>query len=142
MAENENQPRSSEPAWLSRALSPITEVHPGEAATALRPTVRRLAPELPWELLADPRMEVRRAGYRLVNGADVVTRLRAALLLAGDAEPALAERGRADAVGLVRRSAGRSNALSRDGIATPEQEAEFLALAERVRAAVPRRARG
>jgi len=39
VAENENQPRSSEPAWLSRALRPITEVHPGEAVTALLLTV-------------------------------------------------------------------------------------------------------
>ena len=39
MAENDNQPRSSEPAWLARALRPITEVHPGEAVTALLLTV-------------------------------------------------------------------------------------------------------
>jgi AAA family ATP:ADP antiporter len=39
VAENENHPQSSEPAWLSRALRPITEVHPGEAVTALLMTV-------------------------------------------------------------------------------------------------------
>jgi AAA family ATP:ADP antiporter len=39
VAENENHPQSSEPAWLSRALRPITEVHPGEAVTALLLTV-------------------------------------------------------------------------------------------------------
>ena len=39
MAENDNHPQTSEPAWLSRALRPITEVHPGEAVTALLLTV-------------------------------------------------------------------------------------------------------
>ena len=31
----ESPPHASEPAWLARALRPITEVHPGEAVTAL-----------------------------------------------------------------------------------------------------------
>ncbi len=31
----EPKPDSSEPTWLARALKPITEVHPGEAVTAL-----------------------------------------------------------------------------------------------------------
>jgi ATP:ADP antiporter, AAA family len=31
----EPEPHASEPAWLARALRPITEVHPGEAVTAL-----------------------------------------------------------------------------------------------------------
>jgi ATP:ADP antiporter, AAA family len=39
VAANENRPQTSEPAWLSRALRPITEVHPGEAVTALLLTV-------------------------------------------------------------------------------------------------------
>jgi AAA family ATP:ADP antiporter len=39
VAENDNHPQTSEPAWLSRALRPITEVHPGEAVTALLLTV-------------------------------------------------------------------------------------------------------
>jgi ATP:ADP antiporter, AAA family len=33
--ETETDPQKSEPAWLARALRPITEVHPGEAVTAL-----------------------------------------------------------------------------------------------------------
>ena len=72
-----------------------------EAAEALRP-YRRLVPgDLPWELLADPRPELRRAGYRLLNGRDRGTRLRAALRLAADADPALARRGLADAYQLT-----------------------------------------
>jgi ATP:ADP antiporter, AAA family len=35
VTEPEPQNHSSEPAWLARALRPITEVHPGEAVTAL-----------------------------------------------------------------------------------------------------------
>jgi ATP:ADP antiporter, AAA family len=39
VAANDNPSQASEPAWLSRALRPITEVHPGEAVTALLLTV-------------------------------------------------------------------------------------------------------
>ncbi|GAA3915304.1 HEAT repeat domain-containing protein [Actinoplanes auranticolor] len=74
-----------------------------EAALALRPFDRRLPPGLGWELLGDSRSEVRRAGYRLLNGRDPVTRRRAALRLAGDPDPRLAARGRADALALPAR---------------------------------------
>ncbi|MEV6842889.1 HEAT repeat domain-containing protein [Actinoplanes sp. NPDC051411] len=62
-----------------------------EAANALR--FRRTPPELPWQLLADPRPEVRRAGYRLTAARPRHEQLRAALLLAHDADPALARSG-------------------------------------------------
>jgi HEAT repeat protein len=62
-----------------------------EAASALRH--RRTPPELPWQLLADPRPEVRRAGFRLTAARPHHDQLRAALLLAGDADAALARRG-------------------------------------------------
>ncbi|XTZ15431.1 hypothetical protein ACQSSU_29090 [Micromonospora echinospora] len=77
-----------------------------EAATALRPLIGALPPALPWELLADPRVERRRAGYRLLGTRDVPSRLRAGLLLALDPDPGLARRGRADVVRLAR-DAGR-----------------------------------
>ncbi|GAA3213973.1 hypothetical protein GCM10010532_040180 [Dactylosporangium siamense] len=76
-----------------------------EAATALRPCADRLPPGLPWELLEDGRPEVRRAGYRLLNGnVQPLIRLRAAVLLTLDPDPALARRGRADTVHLIRRA--------------------------------------
>ncbi|XVV11036.1 HEAT repeat domain-containing protein [Actinoplanes sp. CA-131856] len=81
---------------LLRDLSP-TVVR--EAANALRG--RHLSGDL-WPLLTEPRVEVRRGAYRVLSGDDLRTRLRAALLLAADADPGLARRGRADADRLVR----------------------------------------
>ncbi|MFF5079327.1 HEAT repeat domain-containing protein [Actinoplanes sp. NPDC000266] len=81
---------------LLRDLSP-TVVR--EAANALRG--RHLSGDL-WLLLAEPRVEVRRGAYRVLTGGDLRTRLRAALLLAADADPGLARRGHADAGRLVR----------------------------------------
>jgi hypothetical protein len=66
-----------------------------EAASALR--TRRTPPELPWQLLADPRPSVRRAGCRLAGGRPYAEQLRAALILAGDDDPALARSGRSRA---------------------------------------------
>ncbi|MEV4513214.1 hypothetical protein AB0K00_30095 [Dactylosporangium sp. NPDC049525] len=73
-----------------------------EAATALRPLTGRLPDRLPWELLTDGRPEVRRAGYRLLNGGPPLVRLRAALTLTLDPAPDLARRGRADVTCLAR----------------------------------------
>ncbi|MBY8870558.1 hypothetical protein K7640_01725 [Micromonospora sp. PLK6-60] len=73
-----------------------------EATLALRPVVGALPPGLPWALLADDRVEVRRAGYRLLRGRGVGVELRAALILAVDPDPRLAERGRADATRITR----------------------------------------
>lgn len=73
-----------------------------EAATALRPISGALPPELPWALLADERVELRRAGYRLLGTRPPALRLRAGLLLVEDPDPRLAERARADLTGLAR----------------------------------------
>ncbi|MET7970366.1 HEAT repeat domain-containing protein [Micromonospora sp. NPDC005305] len=75
-----------------------------EAATALRPIGGALPPELPWELLVDERLELRRAGYRLLGTRPPALRLRAGLLLVKDPDPRLAERARADVTGLARAS--------------------------------------
>ncbi|MEU4555203.1 hypothetical protein [Micromonospora violae] len=73
-----------------------------EVTAALRPVAGALPPDLPWELLRDERTELRRAGYRLLRGRGVDVELRAALLLAVDANPRLAERGKADATRITR----------------------------------------
>lgn len=77
-----------------------------EAAVLLSPFGRRLPAELPWELLDDARPEVRRAGYRLLRERDLVTRFRAALRLAGDADAGPAHRGQLDALRLAHVPAG------------------------------------
>ncbi|WP_433313204.1 HEAT repeat domain-containing protein [Micromonospora chersina] len=76
-----------------------------EAATALRPISGALPPELPWALLADERVALRRAGYRLLGTRPPALRLRAGLLLVEDPDPRLAERARADLTGLARATA-------------------------------------
>ncbi|TDB82098.1 hypothetical protein E1182_03015 [Micromonospora sp. KC721] len=73
-----------------------------EVALALRPLVGALPSGLPWELLADGRVELRRAGYRLLRGQGVEVELRAALILAVDADLRLATRGKADATRIAR----------------------------------------
>ncbi|WP_244200572.1 hypothetical protein [Micromonospora arborensis] len=73
-----------------------------EVATALRPLAATLPPDLPWELLADTRVELRRAGYRLLHGRGTDVGLRAGLIAALDVDPRLAERGRADVTRLAR----------------------------------------
>ncbi|MFI6758772.1 hypothetical protein ACIBF5_06455 [Micromonospora sp. NPDC050417] len=97
-----------------RALRLLTEVDPEElipllrdpapavireTTLALRPFVRRVPTALPRELLADPRVELRRAGYRLLRDRDGHERLRAALILTVDPDPRLAKRGRVDLTG-------------------------------------------
>jgi hypothetical protein len=73
-----------------------------EATAALRPYSARVPDELAWELLSDPRVEVRRAGYRLLCVRPTDVRVRAARLIAVDPDPRLATRGRADLAGLTR----------------------------------------
>ncbi|MCW6005841.1 hypothetical protein K1W54_14820 [Micromonospora sp. CPCC 205371] len=73
-----------------------------EATAALLPLQRRLSPQLAWQLLADPRAEIRQAGYRLLRTQSTTTWLRAALTLITDSEPRLARRGLADATRLAR----------------------------------------
>ncbi|GAB3329674.1 HEAT repeat domain-containing protein [Micromonospora halotolerans] len=72
------------------------------ATTALRPLIGALPPGLPWQLLGDARVELRRAGYRLLRGHSADVQLRAALMLTLDPDPRLAERGKADVTRLAR----------------------------------------
>ncbi|MEH1030767.1 hypothetical protein Q3V37_13245 [Micromonospora profundi] len=109
-----------------------------EAVNALRPVAATLAAELPWQLLAGPRVELRRAGYRLLGTRDVPERLRAALLLAVDPDPGLARRGRADLTRLVRdadHTTWRRTRLPTLDI-PPAQRADLGALAQRAAPAV------
>lgn len=73
-----------------------------EATAALLPQQRRLPPQLAWQLLADPRAEIRQAGYRLLRAQSTTTWLRAALTLVTDPDPRLARGGLADATRLAR----------------------------------------
>ncbi|MGW0214554.1 hypothetical protein ACWDXH_09180 [Micromonospora chokoriensis] len=73
-----------------------------EVTTALRPVTGALPPSLLWQLLGDARVELRRAGYRLLRGRNVGVQLRAALILTLDPDPGLAERGKADVTRLAR----------------------------------------
>jgi HEAT repeat protein len=79
-----------------------------EATTALRPFPRRVPPDLAWQLLAHQRVELRRAGYRLLRDRSAAVQLRAALILAVDPDPDLARRGRADVTRLARAAAPSS----------------------------------
>jgi hypothetical protein len=73
-----------------------------ETTAALRPFGRRVPAELAWQLLTDPRAELRRAGYRLLRDRPTAVHLRAALTLAADPDAALARRGCADVTRLAR----------------------------------------
>ncbi|MBB4956290.1 hypothetical protein [Micromonospora polyrhachis] len=109
-----------------------------EATLALRPLVSALPSGLPWELLANDRMELRRAGYRLLRGCGIDIELCAALILAVDAEPRLAERGRADATRITRdvtRTAWHY-ASGPELPVTAAKHAELVALASRAAEAI------
>ncbi len=106
-----------------------------EATTALRPFTRAVPAEVAWDLLADAhRVELRRAGYRLLRVRAVVEQLKAALLLADDPDPRLACRAVPDATGLAREAARPAwRRLSLPALdATPAQIAELAGLVERV----------
>jgi hypothetical protein len=79
-----------------------------EATAALRPFHRRVPASLAWQLLADPRTELRRAGYRLLRDRPTAVHLRAALTLTVDADGGLAGRAVADVTRLARDAARRS----------------------------------
>ncbi|MFC6018284.1 HEAT repeat domain-containing protein [Plantactinospora solaniradicis] len=104
-----------------------------ETTAALRPFHRRVPPELGWRLLADPRTELRRAGYRLLRDRSTAVRLRAGLLLAMDPYPELARRGRADVTGLVRATnlPARRRALVPELLVTAAEHADLTELARR-----------
>lgn len=76
-----------------------------EATTALRLFHRRLPSGLARDLLADPRAEVRRAGYRLLRDRSTAEQLHAALTLAVDTHPGLVRRSHADLTRLARAAA-------------------------------------
>lgn len=102
-----------------------------EATAALLPLQRRLPPALPWQLMADPRRELRRAGYRLLGPQATAVRLRAALILAVDPDPRLARRGRADATRLARdatRPRWRRTAMPELTVTTTAEHADLTTL--------------
>ncbi|MBM0275228.1 hypothetical protein JM949_07045 [Micromonospora sp. STR1s_6] len=109
-----------------------------EVTVALRPVAAALPPDLPWDLLRDARVELRRAGYRLLRGRGVDIELRAALILAVDPNPRLAERGRADATRIARdvaRAAWRA-APRPELTVTATEHAELVTLAARAAVAL------
>ncbi|MEU5948061.1 hypothetical protein ABZ793_21230 [Micromonospora sp. NPDC047465] len=104
-----------------------------EVTAALRPLAGAVPPDLPWELLADGRVELRRAGYRLLRGRGVGVELRAALVLALDPDPRLAGRGKADVTRLARgveRTTWCRNPRPQLSV-TATQHTELVALAAR-----------
>ncbi|MEU8265273.1 hypothetical protein AB0C02_32290 [Micromonospora sp. NPDC048999] len=109
-----------------------------EVTTALRPLTGALPPGLPWQLLGDARVELRRAGYRLLHGHGVDVQLRAALMLTLDPDPRLAERGKADVTRLARDGARITwrRTPPPELPVTAAQHGELAALAARAAAAL------
>jgi hypothetical protein len=105
-----------------------------EATAALWPLTRAVPAEVGWDLLADQqRVELRRAGYRLLRARGLAEQLRAALLLAGDADPRLTSRALADATRLARDAAGPGRRHRLPALeATPVQIAELAELTDQV----------
>jgi hypothetical protein len=104
-----------------------------EATAALRPFHRRAPASLAWQLLADPRIELRRAGYRLLRDRSAAVHLRAALILAVDRDPGLARRGLADVTRLARDAARPSwrRTAPPELLVTAAEHAELTELAHR-----------
>ncbi|MEU9829347.1 hypothetical protein [Micromonospora chersina] len=109
-----------------------------EVTTALRPLTGALPPGLPWQLLGDARVQLRRAGYRFLRGHGVDVQLRAALALTLDPDPRLAERGKADVTRLARDGARTTwrRTPPPELPVTAKQHGELAALAERAAAAL------
>lgn len=86
----------------------------------------------------DGRVELRRAGYRLLRGRGVSVELRAALILAVDADPRLAERGTADATRITRDATRTaSHRVPQPPLrVTGTEHAELVTLAARAAAAL------
>lgn len=107
-----------------------------EVTLALRPVAGALPPALLWELLRDGRVELRRAGYKLLRGRGAGVELQAALILVADMDKRLAERGKADATRLARDAAGTTwrRALRPELRVTEAERVELLALAARAAA--------
>lgn len=79
-----------------------------EATAALRPFTRRVPTSLARQLLADPRVALRGAGYRLLRDRSTAEHLHAALILTTDPDARLARRGLADVTSLARNAARTS----------------------------------
>ncbi len=94
----------------------------------VRETARRwpgpVPSELGWELLAEHRVDRRRAGYRLLRHGSRYGQLRAALLAARDTDPKLSRRGVADATRAAREESRRATVPGLDA----RQRAELAAL--------------
>jgi hypothetical protein len=102
-----------------------------EAATALRQRTNAVSVDLAWQLLTDPdRVELRRAGYRLLRIRGLAEQLRAALLLATDPDDTLARQAVADATRLARNAASLSWRRHNQPTihATPAQTTELIRL--------------
>lgn len=104
-----------------------------EATAALRPFHRRVPASLAWQLLADPRTELRRAGYRLLRDRSTAVHLRAALTLAVDPDPGLVRRAAADVTRLARDAARRSwrHAPRPELLVTADEHTQLTDLAHR-----------
>src|SRR6266542_479700 len=105
-----------------------------DATAALRPLTRAVSDQVAWDLLADPRrVELRRAGYRLLRVRGLPQQLRAALLLANDSDARLARRAIADATRLARDAASPSwRRLTLPALdASPDQIVELADLTDR-----------
>jgi len=90
--------------------------------------------QVAWDLLADPeRVELRRAGYRLLRVRGLSQQLRAALLLANDSDARVARRAIADATRLARDAASPSwRRLTLPALdASPDQIVELAKLTDR-----------
>ncbi|MEV6599944.1 hypothetical protein AB0M36_24265 [Actinoplanes sp. NPDC051346] len=109
-----------------------------EAVAALRPIANTVPADLPWELLADPRAALRRAGYRLLTPGPARTCLRAGLIAAADPDPRLALRGRTDVARLAldATEAARPYKLLPHLDLTAEEHADFTALFRRAEPAL------
>ena len=102
-----------------------------EATTALRLRTNSVPTDLALQLLTDPdRVDLRRAGYRLLRVRGLVEQLRAALLLITDPDADLSRRAVADVTRLARDAASpswrRHHQPTTD--ATPAQTTELIRL--------------
>jgi hypothetical protein len=102
-----------------------------EATTALRLRANAVPTDLAWQLLADPdRVDLRRAGYRLLRVRGLIEQLRAGLLLVNDPDAGLSRRAVADVTRLARDAASPSWRRHRQPTidAAPAQTTELIRL--------------
>jgi hypothetical protein len=122
-----------DPAQLIPLLRDPSPAVVRETTAALRPNHGRVPLELARKLLVDIRIELRRAGYRLLCDQATAVRLHAALVLSMDPDPGLARRGRVDVTSLARdstRSPTRRTSPP-ELLVTAAQHADLTHLADR-----------